>query len=461
MQLKDWRQFTEDQLVHINDYGKSPYWCDSASSFNVRPPELLVFDDLQLYCECFVTAGTQRSSFTAELCDQRWFVVLSRLILLRSCSVSKAIEFLAAKSEQGDVRAERLLNCVFRPIANHEIGFHELFVRKTDAEQIVSVVSLVKPWDRTTFLAHLCLSLGHYTTEVDLFLHSNLRVAFVKAGLLPNGCNISRAHILSVLRKYILQDLRFHPISARQFDKYVMAAMSTLVDLLEDNVFRDYTPFITNVKLKDQESDLVLSKEYSRKVNLITALGDDPAVCGMLPTDLIDATIDHPLQWTPDDGISRETVDEQNAALQCCVTAIDSFLTSSCCGVKFPLLVGRPGSGKSHVLKLATAYALSNKGLQVEVMSFTSERARKLGGSHLHLVFPFCVTHRHMSFAHTYASVCLAKLQMDPLKSALIKRTDVFIFEEIGFCRPNISLPLITCLRFSWVTQRLWVANSF
>ena len=62
-QLDDWRQFANDQLVHIDDYRKSPYWCDSASSFNVRPPELLAFDNLQLYCECFVTAGTEQCSF--------------------------------------------------------------------------------------------------------------------------------------------------------------------------------------------------------------------------------------------------------------------------------------------------------------------------------------------------------------------------------------------------------------
>ena len=65
-------------------------------------------------------------------------------------------------------------------------------------------------------------------------------------------------------------------------------------------------------------------------------------------------------------------------------------------------------------------------------MSFMSERARKLSGSHLHLVFSFGVTHGRTSFAHTFASVCLAQLEKNPLKAALIKRTDVFIFEEIG-----------------------------
>jgi len=72
------------------------------SSFNVRPPELLVFDDLQLFCECFVTAGTRKSSFTQEMWDHRWFDGLSRLVLLHSCSLIKAVTFLTNKSEVRD-----------------------------------------------------------------------------------------------------------------------------------------------------------------------------------------------------------------------------------------------------------------------------------------------------------------------------------------------------------------------
>jgi len=52
--LPEWRRLSADQLAHVDDYRTSPYWCDVTSSFNVRPPELVFFDDLQLYAECFV-----------------------------------------------------------------------------------------------------------------------------------------------------------------------------------------------------------------------------------------------------------------------------------------------------------------------------------------------------------------------------------------------------------------------
>ena len=155
----------------------------------------------------------------------------------------------------------------------------------------------------------------------------------------------------------------------------------------------------------------------------------------MIPNNLIEATLDIPLGWVPtipsSNDISIEATNEQSVALGHCVQTVDWFMNPACRGVKFPCLVGRPGSGKSHVLKLACAYALS-KGLKVELMSFTSERARKLGGNHLHIVFPLKVSKGRIPMSHEIATDCLQVLQSDPLKEAVIKRTDVFFFEEIG-----------------------------
>jgi hypothetical protein len=63
------------------------------------------------------------------------------------------------------------------------------------------------------------MSLGQYETEIDLFMNQTLSMAFVTAGLLPNKSCFTRADVLPILKRYILEDLRFHPISARQFAK--------------------------------------------------------------------------------------------------------------------------------------------------------------------------------------------------------------------------------------------------
>ena len=107
------------------------------------------------------------------------------------------------------------------------------------------------------------------------------------------------------------------------------------------------------------------------------------------------------------------------------------------------------------MLKIACAYALS-KGLQVELMSFTSERARKLGGNHMHLVFPLAVNRGTVTLAHQIAQDCLKSLEKDPLKEAVVKRTDVFIYEEIGmlstqtFCALDSLLQIIMGNTLPW-----------
>ena len=114
--LPEWRQFTANQEVHIEDYRRSPYWCDATSSFNIRPPELLFFNDLQLYCECFVIVGRQPCSFNNDLGSQLWFDGLSRRVLLRSCSIPKAISFASQRANSGDTRAASMLRRVLIPI---------------------------------------------------------------------------------------------------------------------------------------------------------------------------------------------------------------------------------------------------------------------------------------------------------------------------------------------------------
>ena len=50
----------------------------------------------------------------------------------------------------------------------------------------------------------------------------------------------------------------------------------------------------------------------------------------------------------------------------------------------------------------------------------------------MHLVFPLNVSRAAVTVSHGVVSECLSNLEKDPLKLAVIKRTDVFVYEEIG-----------------------------
>ena len=153
--------------------------------------------------------------------------------------------------------------------------------------------------------------------------------------------------------------------------------------------------------------------------------------------------------------MSNKAFVEQQAALQLCIRAIDKYLNPSCTGVKFPCMVGRPGSGKSYVLKFAIASA-TYKGLSVELMSWTSERARVLGGSHLHLVFSLVVNNNRSSFSQDIVNACMKRLDADPIRKVMLKRTVMLAFEEIGLLSAEYFVALDAILRLLMHNNMVW-----
>ena len=85
----------------------------------------------------------------------------SRLIKLRSSSIGKAVAFVESNANSGDHRAQQMLRSVFRPIKmGIDLVLSCRFVKECGYRQVVAVASYVKQWDESSFLVHLCLSLG-------------------------------------------------------------------------------------------------------------------------------------------------------------------------------------------------------------------------------------------------------------------------------------------------------------
>jgi hypothetical protein len=153
-----------------------------------------------------------------------------RKVYLWSCSIEKCSTFLQEKSSSASGVARELLEKIILPIQDGCPVLRKQFVKETTATQIVAVLSFVKPWDRPKFMTHLCLSQCRYTTELDAFASGSMKQAFYKTGLISSPNNFTPDDICNILTTYVLTDLAFHPISARQFGKYIMAAKDTLTD---------------------------------------------------------------------------------------------------------------------------------------------------------------------------------------------------------------------------------------
>ena len=92
--------------------------------------------------------------------------------------------------------------------------------------------------------------------------------------------------------------------------------------------------------------------------------------------------------------------------------------------MRFPLLVGPPGCGKTHLLMMAQVYAMS-KGLRTMVLTFTSERAQLLGGQHIHLLFGIPVVDVGVPTVNNIGEMTLSTLAKNPLRMEALRHIQV------------------------------------
>lgn len=143
-----------------------------------------------------------------------------------------------------------------------------------------------------------------------------------------------------------------------------------------------------------------------------------------------------PQDWVPKldrlPGQALESHDEQCRALQNCIDVVKESIDECKNFVPGRILVGPPGAGKTHILKLVVAYCLS-RGLNVGMMSLMAERALEMGGQNMHQFF--CM--REVAGQKTITSARLAdstlfNLESNPIKKDILRSCHVLCFEEIG-----------------------------
>jgi DNA replication protein DnaC len=128
----------------------------------------------------------------------------------------------------------------------------------------------------------------------------------------------------------------------------------------------------------DEKSRAAIEAQRSQLINAL--LGDAPDTTDVDdPTQLNHAKLRNreDQRWKPQlERHGRQTdasLDEQRKTLAGLVEAVDAMVDESACFVPSPILVGPPGAGKTHLLKLGALYALS-RGLNVTMMALTGER---------------------------------------------------------------------------------------
>jgi hypothetical protein len=463
--LPVWRQFTASQELAMTDFARGSYYLDTTTGFSLRPPELLIFNNLEQYAKWFVfKTMPAKHQYVADdtLPNCLWIDAGFRRVHLRHAYVIAACEYILSKQDHPDTgdQAQHLQNGIFQSL-QHEHNAHHLdrnysemylrFVDVTKTKQNVVVFTQVTPTQFSRFLIHLMLSTGHFLTEIDLYSAPSMLHAFHMSGLLRNAIP-TEEDVKRIARNYVQGQLQWLAIGTRRFSRLLQALIDGLQRfLLHGEVAYDSLPLYLQRAMVENATQEVTDLQQTRRTMAVDTLFHELA--NVIP-NFPDPQALKEQQMTPFNpritpipDQSQESIAEQTAALQDCCMAIDQLFLPDTTFAKSPVLVGPPGSGKTHILLLSQIYALSH-GLNAQLVAMTSERARRLGGEHIHLLFGMPVIEEKRHTISSMAESTIFRLQRTPVRMAALQRIDVLLIEEIGLVSAEMFAVMDVVLRY-------------
>ena len=332
----------------------------------------------------------------------------------------------------------------------------------------IPVYSYVKPTMGPRCLLHVMLSLGEYDTEVDLVLHSTLRQSLRYCELIGESDDDEclKSYSCLILKKFIEEQLIYFPNSGNIFDQWIVTAGDLWDGVILNNEIRitDMPPCHQTALDASKKEEVVTRWSHIRGNLLESAfreMGTNVGLYGIPQLDEIkECTHDHPLLWDPINNFrknnrqNQKSYEDQKFALIHSINAIDQYLqcSSQTTFVKFRVIAGSPGSGKSFLLNYAEIYAMT-KGLKVVVTALMETRAIHLGGVHIHKLFHL-PPNKGMNI-HRMSETSLQSLMQNHVSLTILKMVDVLLLDEVG----NISAETLSCL--DMIIRRVRSNNIF
>ena len=204
------------------------------------------------------------------------------------------------------------------------------------------------------------------------------------------------------------EQLQWLPMGNRQFKNIVLMLPGAFQSFLfDDNYVFESMPLTTDMAISAAASDALQRLEMDRRHSAVAALSryDFPGF-----PDVASLRDGVPrLCWTGPPARRMPPSTNNNLPLRALRSSIDALTQPGHTFVRFPLLVGPPGCGKTHLLMMAQVYAMC-KGLRAMVLTFTSERAQLLGGQHIHLLFGIPVLDVGVHTVNNIAEMTLSTL---------------------------------------------------
>ncbi|CAG0902353.1 unnamed protein product [Cyprideis torosa] len=322
-----------------------------------------------------------------------WVDAAQRQVRIRSRSFLEFFEFCENRRAEGGSRNEgvgELLRDVVNPLrvirgSDEENGpFWKRFV-VYEEKPVVVVLKPLSATDPVKFLYHLALSMGNFVTERDLFRGSRNMLQILKnAGVLPENCVLEDG--VALLKKFVMTQLRFMALSRRPFIREISLGLKVLEKVIQDGDMY-HEPNMPLVTLEEMKESAERAEEAVIEPFLLRAPGQ-----------------------------TEESFQQQRRTLQYVLDGLTKR---------------QLGTGKSHLLLLAVAAAVS-RGMNAVITALTAERARCLGGIHLHSLLKISVSSGNVTRPSSLAELAVEALYRDPVQFSFVRSIQILAVEEVG-----------------------------
>ena len=432
--LPPFRQYTQSQLLLFRDYQSSDYASCKISIFCGRPPPLLFVDNPRLYFTWFARCHVKKPELkiTTDVNTSFWIDLFGNAVYLRKNYLNDFNEYLQRVTSEGHPSLYKFnADTSMIMLQNDRSGL------KTIDDSLVQVVtSNILPSNPFKFLVHFVLSYGHFETETELFNQSNFLEVLQHSKLLPQRDAYSDQDAYTLIRKYVLSELKFLPGASRSFDRHLIASYDLFTNLVLSRDIQNFTPpLVLHRAISEEEEVKYQLFNYEKRKRCVqgSLLNNALTPLTCYQDQIVNATRQNPFQYTCNFpravGQSDESLEFQKRVFNNCLIKLEEFINGSQGFVKHQSFLGRPGSGKTLVCTMLFMRAIA-KGLNGSITCLSGERAQQLGGEHVHKMFKFRVNRSKVP--EHMASQSINALLRDVTRFTDLERLEVLFIDEVG-----------------------------